>query len=175
MEAMKVLVPALMIVCALGCSGGETKTASDTHTVADAMSSSPGDHSSKSDDSMEQKKDSGMPAEKEKFGDDVFKIPPYPGSEKVQYTSIEMDSDMGHTYARHYTTSDDLDKVEAFIKSEGEKVGKYKTVGGEVFNSKMLRNGTVEFSDGSRFVYKLTRPKDQTDIMYNFSVPKKKS
>ncbi len=171
---MKVLVPAFFVICALGCSGGDTKSASDTHTVADAMSSIPGD-AGKSDNLAQEKKDSGMPAEKEKFGDDVFKIPPYPGSEKVQYTSIEMDSDMGHTYARHYTTPDDLDKVEAFIKSEGEKVGKFKSVGGEVFNSKMIRNGTVEFSDGSRFVYKLMRPKDATDIMYNFSTPKKKS
>lgn len=162
---MKLIYPAILIVGLVGCSGGGSK---DTAVPADA--SKPAAEASKP-----EKKDSGMPAEKEKFGDDVFKIPAYSGSEKVQYSSIEMDMGDSHTYARHYTTPDDLDKVEAFIKSEGEKQGKFAKVGGEVFNDKMIRNGTVEFADGSRFQYKLTRPKDTTDIMYNIRVAKTKS
>lgn len=160
------LVPFAVLV--VGCSGG-SKDAS----VPDAGNPAPKVEKPKTD---EAKADSGGPVEAEMFGDDVFKIPAYPGSKHMPYTGIEMDTDLGHTYARHFSTPDDLDKVEAFIKTEGEKLGKYSNPMKGVFNEKLLRNGNFDLSDGSRLIFKLTKDEkgNKTDIMYNISVPKKK-
>ena len=116
-----------------------------------------------------------MPKEAEKFGDDVFVVPPYPGAEHMPYTGIEMDAEKGHTYARHYSTPDDLDKVETFIKTEGGKLGKYSDPTKGVFNEKLIRNGIIELTGDKKFIFKLMRDEkgNKTDIMYNITVPKK--
>ncbi len=72
----------------------------------------------------DKSKDDGMPQEKLKFGDDVFKIPPYPGAKVMPYTSLEMPSDGTTSYHRKYTSTDDFDKIGTYLETEAAKVGK---------------------------------------------------
>ncbi len=164
---MKLWVLSPILVIAMGCSG-ESK-----HIIAD-----PGIPGSELDVKSNEPaaKDTTGPKEVEKFSNSIFRIPIYPGSEKIEFTSLEMDTDVTHAYARTFSSKDGLDKVEAFIKDEGSKLGNHSNPMSGVFNDSILRNGVFEFSDGFKLVYKLTRNEKtgQTMIMYNISELKKK-
>ena len=149
---------------AVGCSGGKSDPADK---VTDMVKKAP------PNDSMAG---SNSPKDFAKFSDDVFKIPIYPGSSPVAYTAIEMNMDTEHMYARHFSTTDDLAAIEAFVKTEGAKVGKYSNNMNGVFNIKLIRQSIVDFKDGSRLTVKMTRDEKggKSDIMYNMTEPKKK-
>ena len=163
---MKISFLGLATVLILGCSGGSSSPTSSSAETSKSPSTT----------ERMSKRELGGPKVVEKFGDDVFGVPAYPGSEHRPYTGIEANSDGARSYGRHFTTPDDLDKVETFIKTEGEKLGAYSNPAKGVFNEKMMRNGIVEMTDGRKFVFKLTHDEKggKTDIMYSITEPKKK-
>ncbi len=113
---MKLWILAPIFVLAMGCSGGTKDT-----PAPDKGNPGP-DVAAKSKEPT--KDDLAATKEQEKFNDSVFKVPPYPGAEIMKFTSIEMDSDVSHSFGRHYRTSDSVDKVAEFYMAEGAKVGK---------------------------------------------------
>jgi hypothetical protein len=122
------------------------------------------------------KSESAAPKEAEKFGDDVFKVKPYPGAEIVQYTSMEMDSDVSHSYNRHYKTMDSVDKVAEYFMAEGGKVGKLADTSITNKPGSPMRVVVVDFSTGEKVqVQAMNIPKDNsTDISVHLIVTKKK-
>ncbi|MEI8283207.1 MAG: hypothetical protein WCG75_12440 [Armatimonadota bacterium] len=122
------------------------------------------------------KSESSAPKEVEKFGDDVFKVPPYPGAEIVQYSSIEMSDDIVHSYNRHYKTMDSVDKVAEHFMAEGAKAGKLADTSMTNKPGGLMRVVIVEFGSGEKLqVQAMNIPKDNsTDISVHLMQSKKK-
>ena len=153
---MKVWIFVPLAVLVVGCSGGKKDT-----PVPDAGNPAP---KSASNTAPEPAEDG--PKEVEKFGDDVFKVPPYPGATIMKFTSLEMNSDLSHSFNRHYKTMDSVDKVAEHYMSEGVKVGKLADTGITNKPGALMRVVIIEFGPKEKLqVQVMNIPKDNsTDI-----------
>jgi hypothetical protein len=135
-----IIVP--MVVFAVGCSGGSKE--------APGLESGNLQPKIKPTSNVPPKTDDGGPPEVEKFADSVFKIPSYPGAERIKYSSIEMTSSAAHSYNRHYKTMDSVDKVAEFYMAEGVKVGKLADTAMSNKPGSLMRVVLVELSSGEK-------------------------
>lgn len=149
------LVPFAVLV--VGCSGGNRHEGGDPTPPGTSETGEKGNA---------PKADTGAPAGSEKFADDIFKVPPYPGAKIMEFTSLEMDSDVSHSYNRHYNTKDSVDKVAEHFMTEGAKVGKLADTGRTNKPGALLRVVVVEFGPKEKLdVQVMNLPKDNsTDI-----------
>jgi hypothetical protein len=159
------LLPALFIL--LGCSGGSKDSA-----VPDRGFTAPKQEKASGD---KPKAESDAPKEVDKFGDEVFKVPPYPGAEKVAYTSLEMNSDASHSYNRHYSSKDSVDKVAEYYMTEGAKIGKLADTAITNKPGAPMRVVLVEVGEKEKLqVQIMNLPKDNsTDISVHYITNKK--
>lgn len=151
------------LVCVLfvfGCSKGGDSSATSTNEpgkleLAPGVDTGPGKEAEKP---------------KKEFATNVFQVPIYPGAKAVPNSDIGAETDLTKSYSQSFTSTDSLDKIEAFLKTEGKKLGKYKRASGIESDPKVTRDGIIDFPDGKVFQFNLTKNDKEKNVLISYAM-----